>query len=80
MAVTYLCDGGCGHAGQKNEFKELGFAKKKVYCQTCTPVVEGFISQVQALHTEVAKTFKERRETLKAKLLETSPNIVLPDE
>jgi hypothetical protein len=32
MPVAFICDGGCGKYGQKEEFEELGVARKKMYC------------------------------------------------
>lgn len=79
MPIAYICDGGCGHSGPKSEFKELGVAKKKIYCDKCAPAVETYLRAVNEAHTEAARRFKEMRDQAAA-VYRTEHGGSLPDE
>jgi hypothetical protein len=79
MPVAFICDGGCGKYGQKEEFEELGVARKKMYCTICSPSVKDFMEKRDVLHTEAAKHFHDGLEDLKTTWKVSHPG-TLPDE
>jgi hypothetical protein len=86
MAIQYVCDG-CGRGlGGGTPFKDLGQVIKAQYCATCSPIVEQMITDIDALHNQLARTWQVKREKIRGKARamlnarSESANARLPDE
>lgn len=81
MALIHACDR-CGTAGMpkpRGDFEQVGMVRPHIYCATCTPIMQGFLRELDALHDRVAADFKAGLDALKATALEGCPDGLLPD-
>jgi hypothetical protein len=78
MPIAFMCDG-CGRFGERPDFEELGYAKKKVYCAQCAPTVKAYLGMLDEFHTRAACMFNDNRIRLQTSWKENFPNGSLPD-
>lgn len=80
MAVQHVCDG-CGAAmGAGVEPSRYGIVRQRDYCMFCAPHVLRFLKARDDCHTELAKTWADSLDVLKAALRASLPDAKLPDE
>jgi len=77
MTIKFACDG-CDTAVDKPHTR--GIVKPAHYCDNCVLDIDAYLKARDALHTECAKHFKEKAQTLKDDYRQFHPDGKLPDE
>lgn len=79
MSHIICCDG-CGHQStDPKDFKLLGIANKKEYCQSCAPHVEDYLKALDELQEKHHKQWKKDLASLRKKYKKELKCECLPD-
>jgi len=80
MAITVVCDGGCGAQTDKlDNFEQFGAIKKVWYCSNCAEKMKKLYTTRDSLHSDHAALLTDALLFEIGKFKKELPNATLPD-